>query len=134
VGSVIVTWVVDVQPRLSVTVKVCVQTPLEKVPVPVYGSVPPVADTVTTVVPPLQAIVPAEEDAVSTLGSVIVTWVVDIQPRLSVTVNVCVPTPLEKVPVPVYGRVPPVADTVTTVVPPLHWIVPALDDAVNNVG
>ena len=39
-----------------------------------------------------------------------------------------------KFPSPLYGLVPPVADTVTVVVPPLHKILPALDDALNAVG
>ena len=34
------------------------------VPVPVYGAVPPSAVTVTVVVPPLHAIVPASDDTV----------------------------------------------------------------------
>ena len=38
------------------------------------------------------------------------------------------------VPAPVYGAVPPAADTVTVVVPPLQDIVPALDEATNCVG
>ena len=36
-------------------------------------------------------------------------------------------------PVPVNGSVPPVADTVTVVVPPLHAIVPALNIAAGCV-
>ena len=39
-----------------------------------------------------------------------------------------------KEPVPVYGAVPPVAETVTEVDPPLHAIVPALEEADNAVG
>ena len=39
-----------------------------------------------------------------------------------------------KVPVPVYGDVPPVADTVTVADPPLHAIDVADDDATNCVG
>ena len=57
-----------------------------KVPVPVYGDVPPVALTVTVVVPPLQAIVPALDDAVNCVGSLIVPDVVAVQPFASVTV------------------------------------------------
>ena len=38
------------------------------VPVPEYGAVPPVADTVTEVVPPLQVIVPADAEATNAVG------------------------------------------------------------------
>ena len=38
-----------------------------KFPVPVYGAVPPLAETVTFVEPPLQSIAVAEEDAVTAL-------------------------------------------------------------------
>ena len=56
------------------------------VPVPEYGAVPPVAVTVTVVVPPLQDIVPAVELASKVVGSVTVPVVVEIQPFASVTV------------------------------------------------
>ena len=39
-----------------------------KVPVPVKGAVPPVAETVIEVVPPLQAIVPALAEATKGAG------------------------------------------------------------------
>ena len=39
-----------------------------KVPVPEYGAVPPDADTVTVVVPPKHAIVPADEEATTEHG------------------------------------------------------------------
>jgi hypothetical protein len=39
-----------------------------KVPVPLYGAVPPVAETVTVVEPPLQAIEPEAEAAESVVG------------------------------------------------------------------
>ncbi len=39
-----------------------------KLPVPEYGAVPPLADTVTVVVPPKQEIVPEVEDAASAVG------------------------------------------------------------------
>ena len=62
---------------------------------------PPAALTVTFVLPPLQAIVPAAEVAVKAVGSVMVTEVVVEQPFASVTVKVCVPTLLTNTPVPV---------------------------------
>jgi hypothetical protein len=57
-----------------------------KLPVPEYGAVPPVALTVTVVVPPLHEILPADEDALNTDGSVTVTLVMDEHPLASVTV------------------------------------------------
>ena len=57
-----------------------------KLPVPEYGAVPPVALTVTVVVPPLHEILPADEDALNTVGSVTVTPVIDEHPLASVTV------------------------------------------------
>jgi hypothetical protein len=56
------------------------------VPVPVYTPVPPVADTVTVDDPPLQAIVVADEEDATAVGSVTVTEVVDEHPLASVTV------------------------------------------------
>ena len=50
-------------PFASSTVKLYVPEPRTKFPIPKYGGVPPLALTVTTVVPPLQAIVPAVTDA-----------------------------------------------------------------------
>ena len=47
---------------------------------------PPLADTVTVVVPPLHNMVPADEDADRVVGSVTVPVVVDEQPLASVTV------------------------------------------------
>jgi hypothetical protein len=90
------------------------------VPVPVYGAVPPLAVTVTVDVPATQA--DAEDDAVSTAGCVIDADTVAVQLFASVTVNVYVPAVLEKVPVPLYGAVPPVALIVTVELPPLHPI------------
>ena len=57
-----------------------------KVPVPVYGDVPPVAVTVTVVVPPLQSIVPALDDAVNCVGCEMLPEVVEVHPFASVTV------------------------------------------------
>jgi hypothetical protein len=51
----------------------------------------------------------------------------------SVTVKVYVPAVLENVPVPVYGVVPPVAVTVTVVVPPKHAMVVGLALAVTTI-
>jgi hypothetical protein len=56
---------VAVQPLASVTVKVYVPAVRVKLPVPVYGDVPPVALTVTVVEPPKQAIEPADDEAVN---------------------------------------------------------------------
>ena len=50
-----------VQPLLSVTVKEYVPAVLVKLPVPLYGDVPPEAVMVTVVDPPLQAMLPEEE-------------------------------------------------------------------------
>ncbi len=55
-------------------------------PSPVYGAVPPVADTTTVVVPPLQRIAPAVDEATKAAGSVTVPVVVEVQPLASVTV------------------------------------------------
>ena len=51
-----------------------------------YGAVPPSAVTVTVVVPPLQDIVAALDDASITAGSVTVPVVVELHPLASVTV------------------------------------------------
>jgi hypothetical protein len=59
-----------------------------KLPVPVYGEVPPLAETVTVVDPPKQAIDPEEPEAVSCAGWVTVTEVVAVHPLASVTVKV----------------------------------------------
>jgi hypothetical protein len=113
-----VTCVVAVHPLASVTVKIYVPAVLAKVPVPVYGAVPPLADTVTVDVPATHA--DAEDDATSGVGCVIVADVVAVHPFASVTVNANVPAALENAPIPEYGAVPPVALTVTVELPPLH--------------
>ena len=56
------------------------------VPVPRYGPVPPLAETVTLVVPPLHAIDPADEEADTAEGSVTVPDVTEVHPFASVTV------------------------------------------------
>ena len=58
----------------------------EKLPVPLYGVVPPVALTVTVAEPPLQEMVVLEEEAVNWSGCVTVMEVEEVQPRKSVTV------------------------------------------------
>ena len=57
-----------------------------KSPVPLYGAVPPMADTVTVEVPPLQSIAVELLLASRTVGSVMVMVVVVEQPFASVTV------------------------------------------------
>ena len=57
-----------------------------KSPVPMYGAVPPVAETVTVEVPPLQSIVVDELEADNAVGSVMVIVVVVEHPLASVTV------------------------------------------------
>ena len=57
-----------------------------KSPVPLYGAVPPVADTVTVEVPPLQSMAVDELEADNAVGSVMVIVVVVEQPLASVTV------------------------------------------------
>ena len=57
-----------------------------KSPVPLYGAVPPVADTVTVEVPPLQSMVVDELEADNAVGSVMVIVVVVEHPLASVTV------------------------------------------------
>ena len=58
------------------------------VPVPLYGAVPPVANTVTVLVVPLHSIDVAVDPAVSCVGSLTTTVVVDVQPFTSVIVYV----------------------------------------------
>jgi hypothetical protein len=57
-----------------------------KLPVPVYGPVPPFPLTVTVAVPPLQEILVEVELAVRSVGSVTVILVVAVHPLASVTV------------------------------------------------
>jgi len=110
------------------------------------GAVPPDAVTVNVVVPPLQAIVPADADAEITAGSVTVTGVVvTVQLLASLTVTVYGDPAAFTVklllawkapPLSEYcnGAVPPDAVTVNVVVPPLQVIVPADADAVIAAG
>ena len=53
------------------------------------------------------------------------------QPLASVTSKLKVPAVLEKVPVPVYGAVPPEALIVTIELPPLHAIAVWLSEAIS---
>ena len=55
-------------------------------PVPLYGAVPPVADTVTVADPPLQAIAVASEEAAKAAGWPTITEVVEEHKLASVTV------------------------------------------------
>ena len=57
-----------------------------KSPVPLYGAVPPVAETVTVEVPPLQSMAVELLLASRTVGSLIVMVVVVEHPFASVTV------------------------------------------------
>jgi hypothetical protein len=126
--------VFEVHPFASVTVYEYVPALTVKLPVPVYGPVPPFPVTVTVAVPPLQEILVAVELAVKTVGSVTVILVVAEQPFASVTVYEYVPALTVKLPVPVYGPIPPFPVTVTVAVPPLHEILVAVEPAVNAVG
>ena len=107
----------------SDTVKDSVLAPLVvsvrlKVPVPVYGGVPPVADTVQLKALPM--VPDAGQLTVTTIG--LPETATDADPEAltalaSVTVKDSVLGPLVvsvllNVPVPVYGATPPVADTV----------------------
>jgi hypothetical protein len=96
--------------------------------------VPPAAVTVTVDDPPLQEMLVAVEPAVRVVGSVTVMLVVAVHPLASVTVYECVPALTVKLPVPVYGPVPPAAVTVTVAVPPLQAMLVAVDPAVRAVG
>ena len=93
--------VVEVHPFASVTVYKCVPALTVKLPVPVYGPVPPAAVTVTVAVPPLQDILVEVEPAVKTVGSDTVMLVVEVHPFASVKVYKCVPALTVKLPVPV---------------------------------
>ena len=57
-----------------------------KLPVPVYGAVPPLPVTVTVAVPPLQEMLVDDDPAVRSVGSVTVMLVVAVHPLASVTV------------------------------------------------
>jgi len=105
-----------------------------KLPVPVYGPVPPADVTVTVDDPPLHEIIVAVELAVSKVGSVKVMLVAAVHPLASVTVYEEVPAITLNEPVPVYGAVPPFPATTTVVEPPLHKIPAVFELAVRVVG
>ena len=127
----------------SVTEYDCVPAACVKVPVPVYGAVPPVALIVTVDEPPKQAIAVWLSAATNCVGWVITTEfdvAVHAGVLTSLAVTVYVPAPTVNVllawngapPVMLYSTAPaaPVAIAVKVVVPPLHAIVPA--DAVTE--
>lgn len=91
-----------------------------KVPVPLYGGVPPVAVTVMVDMPPLHPMGVAVADAAQGGGSGMVMVVEPTHPFAEVTVKVCVPALRVNVPVPVYCPDPPFAEIVTLELPPLQ--------------
>jgi hypothetical protein len=121
-----VTELLTLQPLASVTVNVYVPAARMNVPVPVYGAVPPVAVTITVALSAPQGIGDATAEITSCGGSLMFTVTVSEQLFASVTVNVCVPPGTEKLPVPVYGGVPPVAFTVTVAFSPLQRMLVAV--------
>jgi len=101
VGSVTVMLVDEVHPLASVTVYEYVPAVTVLAPVPVYAPVPPVAETVTEVEPPLQAMLPEVDEATKSAGSATVMLVDAVQPLASVTVYEYVPAVTVLAPVPV---------------------------------
>lgn len=104
-----VTSVMSLQPLSSVTVKLCFPGPRVNLPTPLYGGLPPEADTVTSALPVVQNTVVAVAEAASCGGSLTESVVDALQPSASVTVKVYVPAVRLNVPVPEYGGVPPLA-------------------------
>ena len=143
-GAVTVTLTEEVHPLASVTVYDCVPAACVNVPVPVYGDVPPVALTVTVVVPPTTVIGGAVAVAINATGCAMVRVVVAVQLLASITVTVKLPAPTVNVLLVWNGGplfrlylnvpVPPEAVTVNVVVPPLHNIVAAVADTLIAVG
>lgn len=133
-GCVMLSEAMAEQPFASVTVKEYVPAVRLKLPVPVYGAVPPVAVTVTVDVEPLQRIGVAVAVTVSVGGAVMVAVAVAVQLFASVTVKVKMPAPRVNAPVPMYGGVPPVAVTVTVEFPPVQSIGVAAAAAVRAGG
>ncbi len=120
-GWFTVTLAVLLQPFASVMVKEYVPAARVKEPVPVYGAVPPAAETVTVALPPLQLMgVVTLAEALSDAGWFTVTLAVLLQPFASVMVKEYVPAARVKEPVPMYGAVPPAAETATVALPPLQ--------------
>lgn len=97
-----------------------------------YGAVPSDADTVTVVVVCPQAITPAIEEATNVRFTMPDTT--RVQPLASVTVKLNNPAGREKAPVPLYGAVPPVAETVTVALLPSHGIGLITNEATKAVG
>jgi hypothetical protein len=87
-------------------------------------------------VPPKHAIGEAtEEEATTAVGSGTLMVVDAVQPFPSVIVNVEFPAKTVKLPVPVYGKIPPVPETSTCPLPPLHKIDDAMElEAVKKEG
>jgi hypothetical protein len=87
------------------------------------------------VVPPIEVIAPAVEVAITWDGWVIVMEAGAVLPRESVTVKTYCPLPTWNVPVPVYGDVPPVAETTTVARCPLQFMgTVCVAVAVNTAG
>jgi hypothetical protein len=74
------------------------------------------------VLPPNSIILPDVALRVSAVGCVMVSVTGFDEPTESVTVYVYVPGNTVNVPVPTYGKVPPVAEIVMVDMPPLHNI------------
>ncbi len=110
-------------PLESVTLKDSVLSPFTgsvtwKLPVPEYGLVPPAAETLQ--LNGFPAVAPESQVTVTTRGWAPIATVAEpdaVTPLASVTLNVSVFDPFVasvrlKVPIPLYGVVPPVAETV----------------------
>jgi hypothetical protein len=135
-GWFTVTLALLLQPFASVMVKEYIPAARVKEPVPVYGAIPPAAETVTVALPPLQLMgVVTLAEALSDAGWFTVTLALLLQPFASVMVKEYVPAARVKVPVPVYGAVPPAAETVTVALPPLQLMGVVTEAvAINPVG
>ena len=87
-GSRIKILVVELHPLLSVIVKRLFPASTDKFPVPIYGAVPPIAETLTTAVPPLQSIgVISTTEAFTADGAVIITFALAEQLLASETIR-----------------------------------------------
>ena len=98
-----------------------------------YDGVPPDAFTLKEVVPPVLPIVPDVIEEAIAVGSPTEIETVSFVPVLSVIIYWCVPALTEKLPTPVYGALPPVAETVTKEEPPKHGIFAADASAIRGV-
>jgi hypothetical protein len=81
------------------------------------------------VFPPVTIILPGVNPNESGLGCVMFRTIDLDAPTASVTTKVLLPDVTEKLPIPVYGLLPPVAETTTVDVPPLHNIFVAVAEA-----